>query len=125
VNNNIIQFPKTPKNTNNLTVETVKSNIDDVKQFHINETISAIIPSMLQQMSLAGFDIAEEENDVTIKDGAFLVEAMKSMLCRHYNIFHPFQKIADSIFVDENNDGSLEMVNEISINLGVDKDQKE
>lgn len=119
---NIIQFPNKNLNRENitLTVETIKSNLDDVKLFHINETISAIIPGLLQQMALAGFDVTDDESKVSIKDGAFLVEAMKSMLCRHHNIKHPFQKIAEEIFINQHEDGSLEMAEELSLNLIID-----
>lgn len=119
---NIIQFPNKNLNRENitLTVETIKSNLDDVKLFHINETISAIIPGLLQQMALAGFDVTDDESEVSIKDGAFLVEAMKSMLCRHHNIKHPFQKIAEEIFINQHEDGSLEMAEKLSLNLIID-----
>jgi hypothetical protein len=119
---NIIQFPNKNLNRENitLTVETIKSNLDDVKLFHINETISAIIPGLLQQMALAGFDVTDDESKVSIKDGAFLVEAMKSMLCRHHNIKHPFQKIAEEIFINQHEDGSLEMAEKLSLNLIID-----
>lgn len=123
---NIIQFPKKNLNqTTTLTVETIKSNLDDVKLFHINETISAIIPGLLQQMALAGFDVTDDESDVSIKDGAFLVEAMKSMLCRHHNIQHPFQKIAEEVFINQHEDGSLEIAEELSLNLVVDSPTEE
>jgi hypothetical protein len=116
----IIQFPK--QNKNNITVEDVDSNIDDVKQYHIYEAVSAIVPSLLQQMALAGFDVTDDDSDVGIKDGAFLVEALKSMLCRHYGIYHPFQKVAESIFLDNNETDGLEIAEKISIDFSVDNE---
>lgn len=122
---NVIPFPKSPQNKQQetITTENVKLNIDELKLSHINETILAIIPNLLQQMALAGFEVREENKEGVIKDGAFLVEAMTSLLCRHYNVFHPFQKISDTIFIINPNEDSLEMITDFSINLNVDSDE--
>ena len=114
--NNIIQFPgmnrHPPRN-----LDDVINNVDTMKQVHIQETISVIVPIIFQSLAASGFDFGIDENDeeiTEIKDGAFLVEAIRSMLCKQYKLYHPFQDLAENIFYFEK-DGLLVVKNNIQL----------
>lgn len=117
---NIINFPKekisqreqVPKDINEI-----KINVDSMKYTHIQETISVITPMIFQQLSVAGFDIIDDDNEETsLKDGAFLVETIRSILHRYYDLPHPFQKISESVFTIQEN-GVLLVADELCISL--------
>jgi hypothetical protein len=102
---NIIQFPgkmrEVPKD-----VDEIIERVDTIKHLHVQETLSTIIPIIFNQMAASGFDFIDDEEtgEVTnIKDGAFLVESLRSIMLKHYGIDHPFQLIAENIFSQENN----------------------
>lgn len=122
-NNNVVVFPperivnpsRTPLGSKKVpkTLEDIQTNLNLVHHVYINDILESIIPMIISQLEAAGFDISSEEN---VKDGAFLVEAFRSLLCKHYNIDHPFQKLADNIFISEE-DGNLRVVKKIEIEL--------
>jgi hypothetical protein len=117
---NIINFPKEkiiqkenlPKDFNEI-----KVSVDGMKYAHIQETVSVIIPMIFQQLSVAGFDIIDDDDEQTsLKDGAFLVEAIRSILHKYYELPHPFQKISDSVFTIQDN-GVLLVADELCLSL--------
>lgn len=68
-----------------------------MQHLHIDETVEFIIPILFNQLNAAGFNVADED----IKSGAFILEAIRSVLCGIYGIEHPFHEIADKVFVEE------------------------
>ena len=115
--NNVILFPK--KNLNakpTLEMKEIEKNMEMMKHYHIQETIATVAPIIFNQMDLAGFNLGEENEKSSIKDGAFIVEALRSMMCKYYDIYHPFQQIAESVFTAETEDLSVLKIAE-SINL--------
>ena len=116
-NNNIIVFPK--NNIQSLTIETkedVDENIDNVKHYHIDETISMIAPYIFRQAENAGFNLCEDET--TLKDGAFIIESIRSFLYKSHNLYHPFQVIAETVFSDEQDDeGTLRIADSLNVEL--------
>lgn len=117
--NNVVLFPKSysgPKGET-LTIENVSKNIDMMKHFHIQETISTIAPMIFNQLDLAGFDFSDEETS-DVKDGAFIIEALRSMMCKHHGIYHPFQLISENVFFPDSEEiGSLKIVDSLNIEL--------
>jgi hypothetical protein len=120
--NNVIQFPK--KNNNQahreeLVIEEITHNVNMMKHYHIQETIANLAPLIFNNLEVAGFDISgDEDDDEIIKDGAFIVEAIRSILCKHYSIYHPFQQIADNIFEpDDEEEGALRIVEKLNLKL--------
>ena len=74
--------------------------VDDVKKFHIQETLLTISPMLFERLSISGFDFSDintTEDDVV--HGAFLMEALNSLLHRYYGLYHPFQTVAEHIVV--------------------------
>lgn len=130
--NNVIQFPRQNEhvkchNGYIVTKESVDMSIENVKQYHIQETIEIIAPQIFNQFEMAGFNLAIDGVDVEadIKDGAFLIEAMRSLLCKYYGIHHPFQQIAEEVFsVDQNETpGVLKIANSLNIELKANSDK--
>ena len=119
--NNVIQFPKKNNNQTNrddVALEEITHNVNMMKHYHIQETIANLAPIIFNNLEIAGFGISDDENDEILKDGAFIVEAIRSILCKHYDIYHPFQQIADNIFEpDDEEEGALRIVEKLNLKL--------
>lgn len=116
--NNIILFPSPTRQIPPRNLDDVITNIDSMKLVHVQETIAVIIPMIFQALAASGFDfgIDEESEDPTnLKDGAFIVEAIRSMLCKYYKLHHPFQDVAENLLTIKD-DGLLIMNNNIEFN---------
>jgi hypothetical protein len=117
--NNVVIFPKQNLNVKipEFSIEEINHNVEMMKHYHIQETLANLIPIIFNQLEIAGFNISDEENE-DIKDGAFVVESLRSIMCKYYNIYHPFQKIADSVFVpDKEEIDSLKITDSLNIEL--------
>jgi len=115
--NNVVVFPKQKKISDNLanhptTFEEIEENMDLIRQVHIQETIETVIPLLFDQLSIAGFQPAEEDGDV--KEGALVIEAVRSLLLKSYGIDHPLQIIAEAVFT-EDGDGMLSISDKIKL----------
>lgn len=115
-NNNVIYFPqnKIVRNNKNINDEIVDNNMLFIKMNHINETLSMILPLIFNNIELAGFSLTqnnESDDDINIKDGTLIVEAVRSLLCKYYGLYHPFQEIANNVFDEENDYEILPQVN--------------
>jgi hypothetical protein len=118
--NNVIEFPSkraTPVIGPKDDIE-VALNVSQVKFNHINETLSVIVPMIFSNIELAGFDFMSEEieDDQNLKDGALLIETVRSILCKYYGIDHPLQHVAENLFVKED-DGSFTLADSLDINF--------
>jgi hypothetical protein len=124
--NNVVVFPKENKNIKKMiSIDEINHNVEQMSLFHIQETIGTLVPIVFTQMEIAGFSPTDEQIEEDLKDGAFLVEALRSILCKHYGIYHPFQKLADGIFQDHpDEDGVLKIVDVISMDLSEDKEEE-
>jgi hypothetical protein len=105
--NNVLVFP-----TRNQTrvsqpssIEEVNANMEMIRQHHIHETLTTVAPKIFEILEIAGFDLMNEEMEKDIKNGAFMVEALRSLLCKYYNMNHPFQDIAENVFVEDGEGG--------------------
>jgi imidazole glycerol phosphate synthase subunit HisF len=118
--NNVIQFPKQNNNQNRdeVVIEEITRNVEMMKHYHIQETISNLAPLIFNNLEIAGFGISDDEDPEILRDGAFIVEAIRSILCKHYDIYHPFQQIADNIFEpDTEEEGVLRIVEKLNLKL--------
>ena len=118
---NVIQFPQRSKSPVPKDVTEIKLNMNMIKHNHINETLTTIIPLLFTNIELAGFDLGmeegdDEQEDVNIKDGALIVESIRSLLCKLHEMRHPFQELSESIFV-EDPDGGMKLVDKLKIVL--------
>jgi hypothetical protein len=99
--NNVIMFPKQYHGPAAPSLDEIIENTDMMKHFHIQETLNNLIPLIFTHLDIAGFEFEDEEDAASmesIKEGAFLVEALRALMCRHYGIYHPFQDLWEKIF---------------------------
>jgi len=125
--NNVVVFPKTfvhAKEQKQL--EEIQHNLDMMKHYHIQETLTNLAPLIFNQLDIAGFGLTDDL-DEDIKDGAFIVESLRSIMCKHYGVFHPFQIIADNIFEENEKDpeGAYRIVDKIELNLKESEEDSE
>ncbi len=114
--NNVLIFPKKSTNAKDIkNLEEVQYNLEMMKHYHIQETILNLAPILFNQLDIAGFGLDEDDRD-DVKDGAFIVEALRSMMCKYYGIYHPFQDIAEKIFCEEKEEeGVFKIVDKLNI----------
>ena len=126
MSNNVILFPKENKNLQKIiSIDEIDHNIEQMSLYHIQETITNLVPMIFTQLEISGFAPSEEEILEDIKDGAFFVEALRSMMLKHYGIYHPFQRIAEEVFeLQDDEEGNMKIVDEISIDLREDSEEK-
>lgn len=110
--NNVIAFPKSKSTKQPPSLEEISNNMSMIKHVHIGETLGLVAPMLFEQLALAGFDFQDEGED--LKFGAFVVEAIRAMLMRSYDMPHPFQEIAESVFVPDET-GGLRIVDKLDI----------
>lgn len=112
---NVVRFPKT-STKREPDLEEIQQNLDMMKHYHIQETIAILAPIIFTNLGIAGFDLDDEADREELKDGAFLMESLRSIMCKHYGIYHPFQEIAESIFSpDAEDDGALRIADSLQI----------
>lgn len=109
--NNVIEFPNKNKLLSGEPKDMIEVtlNVNQIRFNHINETLQAVIPMIFSNIELAGFDFIpdEDDEDPNIKDGALLVECLRSILCKHYNIEHPLQRVAEELFIRQDDDSFI------------------
>lgn len=119
--NNVVTFPKAysgPKDQ--VTLEDISKNLDMMKQFHIQETLTNIAPMIFNQLDISGFTLSDPDSEEfeNIKDGALIIESLRSIMSKHYGIYHPFQKLSEEIFYPDDKDPDmLKIVDSIKIDL--------
>jgi len=117
----VIAFPKSNAkiSKDNKTMENIQQNMDMMKHFHIQETILNLAPIIFNHLDIAGFGLDDDEEDNDVKDGAFIIESLRSYMCKYYDIYHPFQRIAENIFEPKEDDeeGSFRIVDELTLDL--------
>lgn len=117
---NVIAFPKanTKVDKDQETVEKIHHNLEMMKQYHIQETILNIMPMIFNQLDIAGFGLEDDDDFDDIKDGAFIVEAIRSFMSKYYGIYHPFQIIADNVFESQSDEmGHFKIVEKLDLEL--------
>lgn len=103
----IIDFPirnARIKPTPPMDEDAVMAGVDSMKLTHVNETLAAAAQMIFERFHAAGFDFSEFKSENELKYGSFLVEAMHSLLCKYYDVYHPFQDVAEKIFTRDEND---------------------
>jgi hypothetical protein len=119
VSNNIIQFPKANLRApvEEIVLEEITRNVESVKHYHIQETIANLAPIIFNTLEVAGFGISDDDT-TDIKDGAFIIESLRSLMCKYYDIYHPFQQIAENVFSpDKEEVGALRIADSLNLEL--------
>ena len=119
---NVIKFPK--KNINDRFVpndlEEIEERMEDMKLLHIQETLLPVLQNLFSSLAVAGFEfgLKDEDEDPFLKDGALVVESLKSMLCKHHNIYHPLSSMAENLFIPNDEEpGTYRIPDNISITM--------
>lgn len=89
-----------------------------IKANHIQDTLIILMPMLFHNIEIAGFHFDEQATDDTLKDGTLIVEAVKSLLFKHYGLYHPLQDVAEAVFVpDAENENHLDFAERLDIDL--------
>lgn len=118
--NNVVMFPKPYNGPVAPSLEVINQNTDMMKHFHIQETIANVVPIIFNQLDIAGFEFPDQESaesEDSLKEGAFIVEGLRAIMCRHYGLYHPFQEIWSNVFTTEEitDEPVLKIVDKIEI----------
>jgi hypothetical protein len=119
---NIIKFPESKIirfGQEPISAESVEDKVNILKEHHINETLSVVMPLLFSSLDSAGFTFDPERVDETIKDGALVLESLRSIMCKYYGIPHPFQLISENLFIEDPQMGenAYKLADEINIKI--------
>ena len=115
--NNVIKFPKDYFGPKQVSKEEISENLDLMKKYHIQEAVTNIAPILFNQLEIAGFPVGVDINN-DLKDGAFILEALKSFMYKQYGIYHPFQILSENVFEPDNEEkDTLKIVENLNIIL--------
>lgn len=120
---NVLQFPKPYQGPEIPTVEEIDQNVEMMKYYHIQETVAALAPIIFNNLDVAGFYVTDSE-ETSVKDGAFILESIKSMMCKYYGLYHPFQLISDKVFMQDADDYEMLTIVD-SLNVELKKSENE
>lgn len=116
---NVILFPFKvfPSRKNPSSKKDVKENLELLRVVQVNEIVEMFVEEILKRLEILGYNISANKN---LKDGAFMLEALKSLLLKQHDIYHPFQQLAETVYeVDKQPDDeyNLRLVDNINISL--------
>jgi len=116
--NNVVSFPKGKSVSRDISLEDIQHNMDMMRHYHIQETIQNLVPLIFNQLDIAGFGLIEDDVDHDVKDGALIVESLRSLMLKHYEMHHPFQQVANAIFIPHpKEDGAYKIVDKLELEL--------
>ncbi len=99
----VIDFPK--KNTLPKSVEDLQQSLRDNQE----QTIEAVVDSVAVSVASTLFKMGFQQ--VNPYDMGLLIDVVRSMVARCYNVKHPFQEMADNTVVFTNEKGELVTAN--------------
>ena len=103
MSDNIIQFPALKRSSSDPpSLEEVKENILSQKEEQIEEVSEILANMLLEQISTAGFLVSSD--DKTVKELCFCMESLKALMCKYYDIEHPFHAFANACFEQVDDD---------------------
>ena len=101
---NVILFPgfrredAPPQN-----LEEIVDKVTQTRKEHVAGVMNDMIPDVINMFGAYGVDI---NDDKYVKDVALVMEGIKSLLHRQYNLEHPFHNMVDNIFEFRYNEDS-------------------
>jgi hypothetical protein len=99
---NVVPFPGVKRNTPPQNLEEVQSNLEIIRQVHIEEAMNLVATVVFDNLSLAGFSF-DPDDDSTIKDVALMLESLRSLLSKYHGLGHPLHRVANEIFALQKN----------------------
>jgi hypothetical protein len=95
VTDNVVLFPGFKRESPPQTVEEIVDKVTQTRKEHVEGVMADLIPEFIHLFGSYGLDVSSDEY---IKDVAMIMESVKSMISRQYNLDHPFHKMVDNIF---------------------------
>jgi ABC-type uncharacterized transport system involved in gliding motility auxiliary subunit len=101
---NVILFPgfkredAPPQN-----LDEIVDKVTQTRKEHVAGVMNDMIPDIINMFGAYGVDI---NDDKYVKDVALVMEGIKSLLHRQYNLEHPFHNMVDNIFEFRYNEDS-------------------
>ena len=92
---NVVQFPKERLAAPPQSIEEMQDSISTMRKEHVDNLMDMMIPSVLNLFETNGMDV---ENDVYVKDSALVIESIKALMYKYYNLEHPLNFIAETCF---------------------------
>lgn len=110
---NVVQFPVERLNVPPQSIEEMQDSISIMRKEHVDNLMDMMIPSVLTLFETNGMDV---ETEAYVKDSALVIEAIKALMYKYYNLEHPLNFIAETCFdVRMNSDESISYNYDISL----------
>jgi len=95
VTDNVVLFPGFKRESPPQTVEEIVDKVTQTRKDHVDGVMIDLVPDFIHMFGSYGLDVT---SDQYIKDVAMIMESVKSMVSRQYNLEHPFHEMVDNIF---------------------------
>lgn len=95
-NTNVIPFPKTSKQSDVPSPQQAFEKILEAKEDEIDILVDIMCASMIDLLIDSGFPVAN--NEMVAKDLCLVVESIRSLINRFYDLDHPFNELSQSCF---------------------------
>jgi hypothetical protein len=110
---NVVQFPVERLNVPPQSIEEMQDSISIMRKEHVDNLMDMMIPSVLMLFETNGMDV---ETEAYVKDSALVIEAIKALMYKYYNLEHPLNFIAETCFdIRMNSDESISYNYDISL----------
>jgi hypothetical protein len=110
---NVVQFPVERLNVPPQSIEEMQDSISIMRKEHVDNLMDMMIPSVLMLFETNGMDV---ETEAYVKDSALVIESIKALMYKYYNLEHPLNFIAETCFdVRMNSDESISYNYDISL----------
>lgn len=70
---------------------------DAIKEVHVDYALAILVGTVIDQLVAGGFCV---DDDLLVKDMALVFTAMRSAMLKVHGVPHPFQRIAEEVFID-------------------------
>lgn len=105
---NVIKFPKVVERQV-PTVEQIQSNIEQEREYQIDQSAELLANMLLESLSVAGFRL--ENNDLIVKEVCFAMEGIRALVAKYHKAEHPFHQLAATMFrVNPEDDDEIEFI---------------
>lgn len=91
----------------------IETRLSLMRSMQIERVMEIVMPMLFCQLSIGGFDLSDEK---TLKDAAFITEAVRCVLFKINGMEHPFQQLIEKLFIDEEG-GILTIAGKIDLDL--------
>jgi hypothetical protein len=110
---NVVRFPVERQNAPPQSIEEMQDSISIMRKEHVDNLMDMMIPSVLMLFETNGMDV---ETEAYMKDSALVIESIKALMYKYYNLEHPLNFIADTCFdIKMNADDSVSYNYDISL----------